>query len=65
MEKYGLQQEAPTMPRHPLPRIVPARPAVPPPPLRKGKGNGKGGLTRRAARASGQDDAETTGEAAT
>jgi DNA-binding NtrC family response regulator len=65
MEKYGLQQEAPTMPRHPLPRIVPARPALPLPPLRKGRGNGKGGLTRRAARASGQDDTETTGEAAT
>jgi hypothetical protein len=53
------------MPRHPLSRIVAARPAVPPPPLRKGKANAKGRLPRRAVRTSGPEDTETTGEAAT
>jgi DNA-binding NtrC family response regulator len=62
MEKFGIQPEAAAVPRHPLPRIVPARPPVPRPPVRKGKASG--GLARRAARHD-PDDADQTGEAAT
>ena len=60
MEKYGIQPDTAALPRHPLPRIAPARPPLPRPPLRKAK-PANGGLARR--RDEGDDD-DHPGEAA-